>query len=70
MKYISIPKSALVFLVAGLLLTTLPPILSRYFSIPDLFRGFITGVGLTFEVIALAKIQRSKKGRSCAALKD
>lgn len=67
MTRISIPKSALAYLVIGLLLTTLMPILDRYFPIPDLLRGFITGLGLTLEVIALVKIQRSKKGRSCAA---
>lgn len=61
MKRTKISQTALVFLIAGLLLTTLPLLLSRYFTIPDMFKGFLTGLGVTLEFIALLKIQRSKK---------
>jgi hypothetical protein len=61
MKPNNTPKSAVTLLVIGLLMTSFTSIINRYFPLPDFLRGFITGLGLTFEVIALVKIDRSKK---------
>lgn len=61
MKRNKISQSTLACLITGLLLTTLPLLLSRYFIIPDIAKGFLTGLGLTLEFLALVKIQRQKK---------
>jgi len=65
MKRFNIPKSALPYFIIGLLLTTLTPIIGRYFHLPDFLKGFISGLGLMLEVIAIVKIQRSKKLGKC-----
>jgi hypothetical protein len=65
MKLNNFPKSALVILVIGLFMTTLPPVMNRYFALPDMARGFLVGLGLTLEVIALAKMQRHRKNTKC-----
>lgn len=70
MKRNTIPKSALALLVIGLLMTTLTSIINRYFPLPDFSKGFLNGLGLTIEIIALVKIQRSKKNIKCAALNN
>lgn len=67
MKRNGIPKSALTYLIIGLLMTTLPLMIGRYFLLPDMLKGFITGLGLALEVIALIKIQRSKRAGNCEA---
>jgi hypothetical protein len=66
MKRINIPKQAMMLLAIGLLLTCITPIVNRYFPIPDVVRGFITGLGLCIEVIAIIKIDRIRKS-SCTA---
>lgn len=68
MKRNTLPKPALVLLVIGLLMTSLTPIINRYFPLPDFLKGFINGMGLMLEVIALIKIQRSKKNMKCAVV--
>jgi hypothetical protein len=66
MKINKVPKSAITLLIIGLLLTTsFTPILSHYFPLPDFVKGFITGLGLTFEVFAIIKMQQSKKKVNC-----
>jgi hypothetical protein len=67
MKRNSFPKSAMVYLVLGLMFTSLTPIISRYYPMPDLFKGFITGLGLMIEVVGIIKLQRNKKDRICLA---
>lgn len=69
MKRNSIPKPALIYLLIGLALTTLVPISNRFFPLPDVMSGFMTGLGLTFEIVALVLIQRSKRGQKCEALR-
>lgn len=69
MKHNPIPKLALILLITGLLMTTTMPIIGRHFPMPDLVKGFMTGLGLTLELIALVKIQRSNN-RGCAISKD
>ena len=64
MKRNTIPKTALAYLIVGLLITTIPFMISRYFAIADSLRGFLIGLGLSLEVIALVMIQRSKKNTS------
>jgi len=66
MKNFNISKPVLILLVTGLLLTTLMPIVNRYFPMPDVVKGFLMGLGLTIEVIALIKIDRNKKKSICA----
>ena len=61
----NIPKSALVYLITGLLMVTLMPALGRYLSLSDSLLGFTTGLGLMLEVIAIVKIQRSRKESRC-----
>jgi hypothetical protein len=56
----------LILLIAGLFLTSLTSIVNRYFPMPDAVRGFLMGIGLTIEVIALIKMERSKRKSSCA----
>ncbi|NTD99907.1 hypothetical protein G6M24_22460 [Agrobacterium tumefaciens] len=67
MKRSTIPKSAMVYLIIGLMFTSLTPIISRYYPIPDLYKGFITGLGLMIEVIGIIKLQRYKRDRICVA---
>lgn len=68
MKLNTIPKPALILLIVGLLMTTVTPIISRHILMPDFVKGFITGLGLTLELIGLIKMQRSKKAGNCAGV--
>lgn len=68
MKINTIPKPALILLITGLLMTTLTPIIGRHTFMPDFEKGFITGLGLTLELIGLIKMQRSKKAGKCAGM--
>jgi len=61
MKRNTIPKPALLYLISGLLITTMTPVLARYYPVSDILRGFATGLGLTLEVIGIILIQKSKK---------
>jgi len=65
MKRNHIPKSALYLLITGLFFTTLGPITARYFHLSDFLRGIASGLGLMLEVIAIIKIQQSKKENRC-----
>jgi len=67
MKKNSIPKSALAYLIVGLFMNSLTPIISRYYPISDFLKWFIMGFGLMLEMIAIVKIQRAKKEMSCTA---
>jgi hypothetical protein len=64
MKRNTIPKTALAYLIVGLLFSTVPFMISRYTAMPDSLHGFLIGLGLSLEVIALVKIQRSRKNIS------
>lgn len=66
MKRNSITKTALVYLITGLLLVVLVPITGRYFQLSDATQGFLTGSGLMLEFIALLMIDRGKKQNGCA----
>lgn len=57
----TIPKPAMALLITGLLLVSLNPVFGKYMGVPDFVKGFLTGLGLTLEFIALVKIQRRKK---------
>ncbi|WP_460680693.1 hypothetical protein [Mucilaginibacter koreensis] len=61
MKHYPASKPALWYLITGLLLTTLTPVINRYYPLPDSMRGFITGLGLAIEMIAIVKLQRSRQ---------
>lgn len=65
MKRNVFPKPALYLLIAGLLMSTGVPLLSRYVPMPDALKGFLSGLGLALEFMALAKAQRGKKGTHC-----
>ncbi|MDB5019923.1 MAG: hypothetical protein JWQ28_1050 [Pedobacter sp.] len=69
MKRNTISKTALTYLIVGLLITALTPIISRYYPVSDVVRGFITGLGLTLEVIAIVKIRQGKIVRNCTSSK-
>jgi hypothetical protein len=47
-------------LAVGLLAVTLPTILKDFIHIPDFFRGFMMGLGLTMEVIGIILMRRQK----------
>ncbi|MVN22852.1 hypothetical protein [Mucilaginibacter arboris] len=70
MKRNTIPKSALVCLIIGLLMTALTPLIGRYFLLPDFLKGFLNGLGLAVETFAIIKIQQSKKNMKCLASND
>ncbi|WP_342645620.1 hypothetical protein [Mucilaginibacter sp. CSA2-8R] len=61
MKYNEVPKQALVCLIIGLLLVCFTPINNKHLAMPDYAKGFLSGLGITLEFIALVKIQRSRK---------
>ena len=65
MKRNTIPKSALALLIIGLLITTLTPVINSSFPMPDYVKGFLVGLGLMLEVIALIKIQQNRKNIKC-----
>jgi hypothetical protein len=60
MKHILNNKPALLLLISGLILTSLTPIVARYYPLPDNLKEFITGIGLMLEVLALVKIEKFK----------
>jgi hypothetical protein len=64
----NISKTTLACFIAGLLMTTLTPVLSRHFHFPDFLKGFIGGLGIMLEVIAIIKISRANKGNKCRVL--
>lgn len=65
MKTLNVSKTVLILLVTGLFLTSLVPIVNRYYPMPDVIKGFLMGLGLCIEVIALIKMDRNKKKTSC-----
>lgn len=65
MKRNIFPKPALYLLVAGLLLTTGVPLLNHYIPMSDALKGFLSGLGLALEFMALVKAQRGKKETHC-----
>jgi len=65
MKRYHIPKTALICFIAGLMMTTLTPILGRYIPISAFLKGIINGLGLMLEVIAIIKISRRNKDNKC-----
>jgi len=65
MKRLNISKTTLACFIAGLLLTTLTPISGRYFALPDFLKGFLSGLGIMLEVIAIIKISKANKGKKC-----
>ena len=67
MKRKFISKPALLCLITGLLISTLTPIVNRYYPLPDAFKGFMTGLGLAVEMIALIKLQQSKQKREACS---
>lgn len=68
MKHYPASKPALKYLITGLLLTTLTPVINRYYPLPDGMRGFITGLGLAIEMIAIVKLQRSRQKQQICQL--
>jgi hypothetical protein len=65
MNRLNSSTTVVILLVTGLFLTALVPIINRYFPMPDVLKGFLMGLGLCIEVIALIKIDKNKKRRSC-----
>ena len=54
-------RPAIALLVVGLMLATLTPLLSGKFGWPDGARGFVTGLGVGIELIALIALLRLKR---------
>lgn len=69
MKHNTIPKQAIVLLITGLLIVSFNLILGKYMGVPDFIKGFLSGLGIALETIALIKIQRSRKeNQQCSVL--
>ena len=64
MKNNQIQKAALPYLIIGVLLVTASPAIGRYYQLPDFETGFLTGLGLMLETVAIIRI-RKEKGVSC-----
>ena len=58
------PLYVRLFFSLGIIMATAPLLISDYVKIPDFFRGFFVGLGLTLEIIALIKINRDKRAES------
>ena len=66
MKFNKLPIPYRLLFSLGILLATGPLLLRDYLTIPDFFRGFLTGLGLTFEILGLVKLwQMNKTENSC-----
>ncbi|WP_158824956.1 hypothetical protein [Mucilaginibacter lacusdianchii] len=65
MKRTFIPKAAMPYFIIGLLLITFIPIVNRYLPMPDFARGFLIGLSLALQVIALVIIDRHKRKQAC-----
>ncbi len=61
----NISKSALTYLIIGLLIIVITAIICRYLLLSDLIKGLFTGLGLTMEFITLVKIRQSNKKTKC-----
>ena len=62
MKNYKLPFSIRLLIATGLFMTTLPLIFREYIPLPDFFRGFLAGLGLTLEVIGFIMMKRLQKG--------
>ena len=68
MKTRKMSRSTLILFISGLLLVSLTPIVSRHYPMPDFLSGLLSGTGLTLELLAVVRMQRSKTGGSCASI--
>lgn len=66
MKQNTMSKPALALLITGLLLISFVPLVNRYFPLPDFVKGFLGGLGIALELIALIKSKRDKKSVNCS----
>ena len=64
MKRQKLSAGTLVYLLSGLLLVVVTPALGKHLAMPDMLKGFLTGLGMMLEVIAIIKMQKSRS-RSC-----
>lgn len=60
MKNKLFPKAALPYLIIGLLLSTSGASICRYYHLPDFVTGFVSGLGLMLEFIAILKARNDK----------
>ncbi|TDO20848.1 hypothetical protein [Pedobacter duraquae] len=65
MKKTNVSKAVLMLLVSGLLLTSVVPVVNRYYPMPDALNGFFMGMGLAIEVLALIKMDKNRKKMTC-----
>jgi hypothetical protein len=59
MKNKQFPKAALPYLIGGLLLVTSGASICRHYHLPDFVTGFVSGLGLMLEFIAILKARNS-----------
>lgn len=64
MKRNPMPRPAFLLLIAGLLIPAVVSILSRCVPLPDGLSGFVAGVGIGLELMALISIRRHKARRT------
>jgi len=48
-------------IAAGLLMVTLPALLSRFIPLPDFLHGFLAGAGIGLEIVGIIKLKRHQK---------
>ncbi|MXV51943.1 hypothetical protein GS399_13250 [Pedobacter sp. HMF7647] len=65
MKRNNLSKRSVILLIIGLLMTSLTSVVGRYLLMPDFLKGFLNGLGLMLEVIALVGIRRSRRETGC-----
>ncbi|HEY0895863.1 MAG TPA: hypothetical protein VGE15_04875 [Sphingobacteriaceae bacterium] len=68
MKPRRMSRSTLTLFISGLLLVSLTPIIARHYHVPDYVSGFLSGLGLTLEFLAVVNMQRSRTGGSCTSI--
>ncbi|CAM4052776.1 hypothetical protein SAMN06265348_10243 [Pedobacter westerhofensis] len=64
MKRQKLSAGTLVYLLSGLLLVVVTPPLGKHLAMPDMLKGFLTGLGMMLEVIAIIKMQKSRSRSS------
>jgi len=66
MKFRKLPMPERLFISIGLLLVTVPNLISDWFHVPDAIRGFAIGLGLGMEIIGLIRLMQKRKDADVA----
>ncbi len=61
MKAQNVSKPFIALLVTGLMMTTVSPLVARHFHWSDAMHGFVVGMGIGLELLAIVFLMRNKK---------